>query len=119
MNKILVVDDEFDIRIMLSEFLTMKNFIVKTAEDGLDALKIIDDFNPDLAIVDIKMPNIDGPSFSKKILEKNPNFPIIIVTGFAAQYNIDEIMEIGVKKIIPKPLAFEELYKAIQECLPK
>ncbi len=115
MKKILVVDDEYDIRVMLHEFLTLKNFDVKTAGDGLEALDIIDDFQPDLAIVDIKMPQLDGPNFSKKVLKKNPNFPIIIVTGYAAQYNVDEIMEIGVKKILQKPLVFDTLYDSIKQ----
>ena len=44
MKKILVVDDVYDIRVMLHEFLTLKNFDVKTADDGLEALKIMDDF---------------------------------------------------------------------------
>jgi DNA-binding NarL/FixJ family response regulator len=76
---------------------------------------VIEDFDPDLAIVDIKMPKIDGPTFSKKILEKNPDIPILIITGFAAQYNIDEIMDIGVKKILSKPLDFNTLYESIQK----
>lgn len=118
MKKILVVDDVYDIRVMLHEFLTLKNFDVKTADDGLEALKIMDDFKPDLAIVDIKMPNVDGPSFSKQILKKNPSFPIIIITGYAAQYNIDEIMEIGVKKILLKPLEFGILYDIIMKYIP-
>ena len=117
MKKILVVDDEFDIRTMLAEFLTINNFIVKTAEDGQVAFKIFDDFKPDLAIVDIKMPNVDGPSFSRKILHKNPDFPIIIITGFAGQYDINEILEIGVKKILKKPLKFEILSETIQQYL--
>ena len=118
MKKILVVDDEFDIRTMLDEFLSINNFEVKKAEDGQVALKIFDDFKPDLAIVDIKMPVLDGPGFSKKILEKHPDFPIIIITGYAAHYNINEIIEIGIKKIIPKPLEFETLFKIIQQYLP-
>ncbi|NOG44755.1 MAG: response regulator [Calditrichaeota bacterium] len=115
MKKILVVDDEHDIRVMLDEFLTLKNFKVKTAQDGLDALNVIDDFKPDLAIVDIKMPNMDGVDFSKTILKKNSSFSIIVITGYAAQYNIDEILEIGVKKILSKPLNFSTLYDTIQK----
>ena len=115
MKRILVVDDEYEIRSMLQEFLILQNFDVKTAADGFEALQVFADFDPDLAIVDIKMPNMDGPSFSKKILEKNPTFPIIIITGFAAQYYIDEILDIGVKKIMQKPLTINALYEAIQE----
>ena len=115
MKKIIIVDDEYDIRAMLEEFLTLKKFVVKTAGDGLEGLKVFDEFKPDLAIVDIKMPKMDGPGFSKKILEKDPSFPIIIITGYAAQYNIDEIMEIGVKKILQKPLIFNTLYDVIQD----
>ena len=117
MKKILIVDDEHDVRSMLEEFLTLKKFDVKTAGDGIEALKIFDEFNPDLAIVDIKMPNMDGPTFSKHILEKKASFPIIIITGFAAQYNIEGIKELGIKKILTKPLILETLSEEIQKYL--
>jgi two-component system, response regulator YesN len=117
MKKILIVDDEHDVRSMLEEFLVLKGYEVKTAADGMEALKFFDDFNPDIAIVDIKMPNMDGPTFSKYILEKNASFPIIIITGFAAQYNIEEIKELGIKKILLKPLVLETLSEEIKQYL--
>ncbi|MCB0284225.1 MAG: response regulator [Calditrichaeota bacterium] len=117
MQKILVVDDEFEIRELLSEALTFKSFEVLTAEDGLQGLKVFDEFKPDLAIVDVRMPNMDGVGFSKRILAAYPEFPIIIISGFLKQYNIEEIRSLGVKEIMTKPLDIEFLYKTIKNLL--
>jgi CheY-like chemotaxis protein len=119
MKKILVVDDEFEVREVLSEFLTLKKFKVSTAEDGLDGLRVFKTFKPDLAIVDVRMPNLDGPGFSKKILTENPDFPIIIISGYIKQYDADEIRALGVREIINKPLNFESLYQVIKNILKK
>lgn len=117
MHKILVVDDEFEVREVLTDFLEWKKFEVQAAEDGLVGLQLYDTFKPDLAIVDVRMPNLDGPGFSRKILAKNPEFPIIIISGYLKQYNADEIRALGVREIINKPLNFETLHKVIKKHL--
>lgn len=117
MQKILVVDDEFEIRELLSEALTLKNFEVATAEDGLQGLKVFDEFKPHLAIVDVRMPNLDGVGFSKRVLAAYPGFPIIIISGFLKQYNIEEIRALGVKEILTKPLDIEFLSNTIKGLL--
>ena len=118
MKKILIVDDEFQVREVFSEFLSINNFNVKTAADGLEGLKVFEAFKPDLAIVDVKMPNLDGLGFSKKILAKYPDFPIVIISAYIDQYDADEILDIGVREILDKPIDFKDLLHAVWKNLP-
>lgn len=115
MKKILVIDDEFDVREMLQDFLTLNNYEVLTAGDGQEGYDLYQKFLPDLAIIDVKMPVLDGPGCSRRILADEPDFPIIIISGYLEQYNAQEIYDIGVKAILNKPLILNELSKHINE----
>lgn len=115
MKKILIVDDEFDIRDLLEDFLSVNNMDVKTASNGKEALEVFKDFEPDLAIADIQMDVMDGIEFSKKVLSDKPNFPIVMITGHVKEYNLNEILSMGVKKVIVKPLHLNDFLVTLQQ----
>lgn len=115
MKKVLVVDDEFDIREILSDFLTACDVEVKTAENGEIALNVFNEFKPDLAIVDIQMPIMGGIEFSRNIISENPDFPIVMISGYYNEYDIDEILSIGVKEVVKKPLQLDQFYISLQK----
>lgn len=115
MKKVLVVDDEYDIRDMLKEFLSINNIDVKTASNGKEALELFNEFNPDLAIADIQMEVMDGIEFSKQVLTHKPDFPIVIITGHIKEYNLNEILSLGVKKVIDKPLQLNDFLVTLQQ----
>jgi len=115
MKKILVIDDEFDIRDLLADFLTVNNIKVKTASNGKEALEVFNDFQPDLAIADIQMDVMDGIEFSKQILSGQPDFPIIMITGHIKEYNLNEILSLGVKKVIDKPLHLKDFLVTLKK----
>lgn len=117
MNKILVVDDEFEIRDMLEEYLSVHNINVKTASNGKDALELFESFQPDAVVADIKMDIMDGIEFSKRVLSQNPDFPIIMITGFYKKYDMEEILSLGVKEVIEKPLHLDNLLVILQKYL--
>jgi CheY-like chemotaxis protein len=117
MKKILVIDDEIEIRDMLEEYLSINNIMVKTASNGKEALEMIDNFKPDAAVADIKMDVMDGIEFSKKVLSDKPDFPIVMITGFYQKYDTDEILSLGVKEIMEKPLHLENLLVTLQKYL--
>ena len=82
MKKILIVEDEKNIRLLYDEELSAEGYIVTTVQDGLRALKILTLQDFDLLILDVKMPIMDGRMICKKIKNENINIPIIINTAY-------------------------------------
>ena len=82
MKKILVVDDEESIRELYRADLAEEGYEVDLAADGLQALHRLEVFRPDLITLDVKMPGIDGIETLRRIREKNPTLPVILVTAF-------------------------------------
>jgi DNA-binding response OmpR family regulator len=82
MKRILVVDDEESIRELYRAELAEEGYEVELAGDGLQALRRLDAFRPDLVTLDVKMPGIDGIETLRRIREKHPTVPVILVTAF-------------------------------------
>ena len=82
MKRILVVDDEESIRELYRAELAEEGYEVELAGDGLQALRRLDAFRPDLVTLDVKMPGIDGIETLRRIRERNPTVPVILVTAF-------------------------------------
>ncbi|MCG2829419.1 MAG: response regulator, partial [Desulfobacteraceae bacterium] len=78
---ILIVDDELSILQSLSGLLADEGFEVKTASNGYEGLKIVEEESPDLVLLDIWMPGIDGIETLKEIKKNYPTIPVIIITG--------------------------------------
>jgi DNA-binding response OmpR family regulator len=77
-----VVDDEESIRELYRAELAEEGYDVELAGDGLQALRRLDAFRPDLVTLDVKMPGIDGIETLRRIREKHPTVPVILVTAF-------------------------------------
>jgi len=82
MKRILVVDDEESIRELYRAELAEEGYEVELAGDGLHALRRLDAFRPDLVTLDVKMPGIDGIETLRRIRERHPTVPVILVTAF-------------------------------------
>lgn len=82
MKKILVVDDEENIRELYRDELTEEGYQVELAANGLEALSKLETFRPDLVTLDVKMPGIDGIEVLRRIREKNTSLPVILLTAF-------------------------------------
>lgn len=115
MTKILLVDDEADIRAMISDFLQLEGYQVVTAGNGLEALEFMKQEQPNAAIVDIEMPKMNGLEFARQVLAENPDFPIIIISAYVEKYSMDYITQIGIKNILRKPINLLELARHIKE----
>lgn len=113
--KILIVDDQAEVREIISEFLAMRGYSVDEAEDGRVALQRFKETKPDMAIVDVEMPVMNGLQFSRLVLESRPDFPIIMITAFIEKHTPQKLQSLGVKKILQKPLNLNDLHQAIQE----
>src|SRR3989344_3392508 len=82
-KKILIVDDEVDIREMMDGYLRKKEYLIATASNGLEALQVVKDAPPDLIITDIIMPEMDGYQFYKELKKdtKSAEIPILVLTA--------------------------------------
>jgi len=113
MKKILVVDDEFPNREMLSDFLELKGFKVVTAKNGLEGLQAFQKHQFDAAIIDIKMPEMNGIDCATAIKKIKPLFPIIMITGHIDSDYQKTLEKIGVKHLLIKPLNINEIEKIL------
>lgn len=92
---ILVVDDEFSIREILSDVLSNEGFAIHTAENGIEALKIIQESSPDLVITDMKMPKMGGMELLYQINSMRNKVITIMMTGFATVETAVEAIKKG------------------------
>jgi len=123
MYKIAIVDDEPEIVKVFEEFLSKMGYEVITASDGETALEIIkSNETPDLLVMDLKMPKVNGIEVLKRMREKNRSIPIIILSGLAgiADY-VDDLKGLGYNdtEILHKPVEFHELLEMIKKRLPE
>jgi two-component system nitrogen regulation response regulator NtrX len=114
---ILIVDDEPSILQTLSGLLSDEGFEVTTAANGYEALKIIDAESPDLVLLDIWMPGIDGIETLKEIKKENPTIQVIIITGHGTIETAVNATKLGAYDLIEKPLSIDKVIVAINNAL--
>ncbi len=102
-KKILIVDDQKGVRRLLEELFKKDNWIVNTATDGREAVSKVSEFQPDIILMDMKMPNINGLEASKQILAVHQDMSIIMMTAYGEMDVIKNALEAGVKKCVTKP----------------
>jgi len=114
---ILIVDDEPSILKSLSGLLSDEGFEVQTATNGYEALKIIDTESPDLVLLDIWMPGIDGIETLKEIKKNNPYIQVIIISGHGTIETAVKATKLGAFDLIEKPLSIDKVIVAINNAL--
>jgi len=115
----LVVDDSITVRRVTQRLLERNGMRVVTAKDGLEAVSVLQDEVPDVILLDIEMPRMDGFEFTKTIKgdPKNSNIPIIMITSRTAEKHRNRAQELGVDLYLGKPYQEEELLKHLREML--
>lgn len=103
MEKILVIDDDTDICLLLKRFLTKNNYEVEIAHNGKSGLAILDEFRPNLVITDFKLGDIDGGQLLVNIKEKYPHMPVLIITGYSDIKVAVNVMKQGAFDYVTKP----------------
>ncbi len=109
MQTILVVDDEPNYQIVLSELLRDEGYEVFTADSGTAGLPIVRDTDLDLVLTDMKMPGMDGIEFLRQIKKFNKELPVILITAYAEVEKAVEAMHLGAFTYLAKPFSNEEL----------
>ncbi len=114
--KLLIVDDEQLITDFLDRQLAKLGYTTFTAFDGEMAIESALKNRPDLILLDVKMPKLDGISVCKtlKANERTKNIPIIMLSAKAQPYEIQEGLEAGADKYLAKPFSFPEIVKLIE-----
>jgi chemosensory pili system protein ChpA (sensor histidine kinase/response regulator) len=108
---VMVVDDSLTVRKFTTRLLAREGFEVVTARDGVDALKLLSDHTPDVILLDIEMPRMDGFEFAKTIKgdSKTASIPVIMITSRTADKHRNRAAELGVERFLGKPYQEDEL----------
>ena len=118
-KQILLIEDEDNVRQMVSRLLTKNHYVVKEAVDGLDGLRLLENGEPDLIIVDVMMPNLDGMTFTRalKTRRETSTIPVIFLTAKGDPRSMIEGINVGAKFYVTKPFQMEDLLSKVRKVL--
>ena len=114
---ILVVDDEPDIRELIKDILEDENYHVRIAADGQEAQQVFSEEQPDLILLDIWMPDIDGISLLKEFKQQNKSVTIVMMSGHGTIETAVEATRLGASDFIEKPLSTAKLLRGVEQAL--
>ncbi|KYC92915.1 two-component system response regulator [Heyndrickxia sporothermodurans] len=117
-EKILIVDDQFGIRILLNEVLQKEGYKTFQAANGAQALEITKKYAPDLVLLDMKIPGMDGIEILKRMKVLDPNIRVIIMTAYGELDMIQEAKDLGALTHFAKPFDIDDIRKAVKDHLP-
>jgi chemosensory pili system protein ChpA (sensor histidine kinase/response regulator) len=116
---VMVVDDSLTVRRVTQRLLERNNFTVLLAKDGVDALRQLQDVKPDIMLVDIEMPRMDGYDLTRNVRSSpvTSGIPIIMITSRTAEKHRSMAFELGVNEYLGKPYQEDELIKLVRQYL--
>ncbi|NLK20660.1 MAG: response regulator [Epulopiscium sp.] len=120
MYKVMIIDDERAIRNLLKRLIDWEELgleVAGEAASGIEAINIIDEVQPDIAFVDIKMPFMDGIEFSKLAINQYPNLKVIILTAFGDFDYARECIGVGVCDYLLKPIVRTEIQETLHRII--
>jgi DNA-binding NtrC family response regulator len=112
-SRIMVVDDEPDIVLLLAEYLAKEGFTVLTANNGAEAIEKVMDHPVDLTILDVAMPEMNGIETLSRMKSLKPHLPVIMITAFRDADKVLEAFRLGAYDCICKPFDFDYLRTSI------
>ena len=114
-EKILIVDDQFGIRILLNEVLQKEGYQTYQAANGVQALDIVKKHPPDLVLLDMKIPGMDGIEILKRMKVIEPDIRVIIMTAYGELDMIQEAMDLGALTHFAKPFDIDDIREAVKK----
>jgi two-component system response regulator AtoC len=117
--RVLVIDDDPGVRDYMEALVSRQGYRVFAAADGEEALRMLDETKPDLITLDVVLPGMDGLETLHQIKQKNPDVPVVMLSGHGQARNIVEAMRRGATDFLRKPFEVEELELAFQKALEK
>ena len=117
MSKILVVDDQFGVRRLLCETFREDHHEVEMATNGAEALQLLMTFQPDLILMDMKMPGMNGIETLGKVRELGCHVDVIMMTAYGENHNIEQEKKLGILHYMGKPFDLFELRERVRKLL--
>lgn len=114
-GKILIVDDQYGIRVLLHEVFQKEGYQTFQAANGFQALDIVKKDCPDLVILDMKIPGMDGIEILKHVKEINRDIKVILMTAYGELDMIQEAKELGALMHFAKPFDIDEIRSAVRK----
>ena len=111
---VLLVDDEQEFITALSERLQIRGINVRLAFDGEQALRLVQDQQPDIMVLDLKMPGIDGMEVLRRVVRSYPRIRVVMLTGHGSEKDREEAVRIGAYAYLQKPVQLEQLMEVIK-----
>lgn len=116
-EKVLIVDDQFGIRILLNEVFQKEGYNTFQAANGIQALDILKKHSPDLVLLDMKIPGMDGIEILKRMKVIDPDIRVIIMTAYGELDMIQEAKDLGAITHFAKPFDIDDIRAAVRKHL--
>lgn len=116
-KQILIVDDQKGVRRLLEELFKKEGWDVFIAADGLEAISKVAEVFPDIILMDMKMPNMNGLEASEQIIRQYPDMQIIMMTAYGEMDVVKRALEAGVRRCITKPFDIMVLRDMVNELI--
>ena len=116
-GKILVIDDELDLLSLLMGVLTDEGYQAFSAANGADGVRLNELENPDLIILDLRMPEMDGIETLRNIRKQDDKVKVVILTGYGSPDTIRDAADLNVSEYLSKPFDNEQLLRVISETI--
>jgi two-component system response regulator MprA len=116
-RRVLVVDDEPQVRASVTEALELEGYEVAQATNGAEALVLLASQSPDVIVLDLWMPVMDGWAFRRAQLATHPHIPVVVLS--ALDLSSERLHELRANALIGKPFDLDVLYGAVHDVLPK
>ncbi|MED4041554.1 response regulator [Priestia aryabhattai] len=117
-EKILIVDDQYGIRILLTEVLQKEGYTTFQAANGFQAIDITKEQAPDLVLLDMKIQGMDGIEILKRLKQHDETIKVIIMTAYGELDMIQEAKDLGALTHFAKPFDIDEIRKVVREYIP-
>ncbi len=117
--RVLVIDDDPGLREYMEALVTRQGYEVRAVAGGEEALRVLDDANPDLVTLDVVLPGMDGLETLQALKQRMPHVPVVMLSGHGQARTIVEAMRLGASDFLRKPFEAEELELAFQKALEK
>lgn len=116
-GKILICEDEEQLCDIYSDFFTSRGFEVICALDGEEGLELFEREKPDIILLDMRMPRLDGYGMLKRLRKLDTRIPVIIITAYGYICQVIQMMNLGISGYVTKPVDYDKLYDKVREIL--
>lgn len=113
--RILVVDDDRATCVMIAKMLSLRGYAVDVAHDGQDALEKIQEKEYALALIDYRMPGMDGVELYRRVRQVRPEVAGVFLTGYPTIDTVFPAIEVGVERVLAKPADSDELFEVVEQ----